>query len=169
MHNHTDLAEERAQNAGMASIILTQPRSLGASIEPGQPEGGRLTRFIREWLSVRVAEFTTSAQRTILGRDSGGGAPAEAGRDEVVSTHAAQRRDEDRAAQRSRTSDIGPGQRRKATHLTHDDAPVLAGISPLTPRTMPRAEDDEATRAASYEFHDRPGSGRHTADRLEHF
>jgi hypothetical protein len=30
---------------------------------------------------------------------------------------------------------------------------------------MPRAEDDAATRAHSPEFHDRPGSGKNTADR----
>ena len=55
------------------------------------------------------------------------------------------------------------------THVTHTDAPVLPGINPLTPGTMPRAEDDEATRANSPEFHDRPGSGKHTADRLKYF
>ncbi len=48
-------------------------------------------------------------------------------------------------------------------------SPVLPGINPQTPGTMPRAEDDEATRATSPEFHDRPGSGRHTADRLKYF
>ena len=48
-------------------------------------------------------------------------------------------------------------------------APVLPGINAQTPGTMPRAEDDEATRASSPEFHDRPGSGRHTADRLKYF
>ena len=55
------------------------------------------------------------------------------------------------------------------THVTHTDAPVLPGINPLTPGTMPRAEDDEATRAHSPEFHDRPGSGKNTADRLKYF
>ena len=48
-------------------------------------------------------------------------------------------------------------------------SPVLPGINAQTPETMPRAEDDEATRANSPEFHDRPGSGRHTADRLKYF
>ena len=47
--------------------------------------------------------------------------------------------------------------------------PVLPGINALTPATMPRAEDDEATRAHSPEFHDRPGSGKNTADRLKYF
>ena len=55
------------------------------------------------------------------------------------------------------------------THVTRENAPVLPGISPLAPGTMPRAEDDEATRANSPDFHDRPGSGRHTADRLKCF
>jgi hypothetical protein len=57
----------------------------------------------------------------------------------------------------------------KDTHVTHTDAPVLPGISPQAPGTMPRAEDDVATRAHSPEFHDRPGSGRNTADRLRYF
>jgi hypothetical protein len=34
---------------------------------------------------------------------------------------------------------------------------------------MPRAEDDVATLAGSPDFHDRPGSGRYTADRLRYF
>jgi len=34
---------------------------------------------------------------------------------------------------------------------------------------MPRAEDDAATRAGSPEFHDRPGSGKLTADRHQYF
>ena len=58
---------------------------------------------------------------------------------------------------------------RRARYVTHDDAPVLPGINPQTPGTMPRAEDDEATRAHSPEFNDRPGSGKHTADRLKVF
>ena len=55
------------------------------------------------------------------------------------------------------------------THVTHADAPVGPGINAQTPGSMPRAEDDEATRAHSPEFHDRPGSGKHTADRQLHF
>jgi hypothetical protein len=55
------------------------------------------------------------------------------------------------------------------THVTHAGAPVLPGINALTPGTMPRAEDDVATRAHSPEFHDRPGSGKNTADRLKYF
>jgi len=35
--------------------------------------------------------------------------------------------------------------------------PVTEGITPQNPSTMPRAEDDEETRANSPEFHDRPG------------
>ena len=58
---------------------------------------------------------------------------------------------------------------RRDTHVTHKGSPVLPGISPQTPGTMPRAEDDETTRANSPDFHDRPGSGRHTADRLKWF
>ena len=55
------------------------------------------------------------------------------------------------------------------THVTREGAPVLPGINAQTPATMPRAEDDEATRANSPDFHDRPGSGKHTADRLTCF
>ena len=58
---------------------------------------------------------------------------------------------------------------RDDTHRTHTASPVLPGINALTPGTMPRAEDDEATRAHSPEFHDRPGSGKNTADRLKYF
>ncbi|HZI78787.1 MAG TPA: hypothetical protein VFD69_04720 [Vicinamibacterales bacterium] len=54
------------------------------------------------------------------------------------------------------------------THVTHTSA-VRPGINAQTPGTMPRAEDDEATRAHSPEFHDRPGSGKNTADRLKYF
>ena len=54
-------------------------------------------------------------------------------------------------------------------HVTHAGAQVLPGINAQTPGTMPRAEDDVATRAHSPEFHDRPGSGRYVADRLKYF
>jgi hypothetical protein len=56
---------------------------------------------------------------------------------------------------------------RPDTHVRN--APVRPGISPQTPGSMPRAEDDVETWAHSPEFHDRPGSGRHTADRLKFF
>lgn len=58
---------------------------------------------------------------------------------------------------------------RRDTHIRAVDAPVRPGINAQTPGSMPRAEDDEATRAHSPEFHDRPGSGKHTADRLRYF
>jgi hypothetical protein len=58
---------------------------------------------------------------------------------------------------------------RKDTHVGLADAPVLPGINAQTPGSMPRAEDDDATRAHSPEFHDRPGSGKNTADRLTYF
>lgn len=58
---------------------------------------------------------------------------------------------------------------RKDTHVTSAGSPVGAGINAQTPASMPRAEDDEATRARSPEFHDRPGSGKHTGDRHEVF
>ena len=56
---------------------------------------------------------------------------------------------------------------RRNTHLT--DSPVRPGIDAQTPSSMPRAEDDEDTRAHSPEFHDRPGSGKDTANRLTFF
>jgi hypothetical protein len=34
---------------------------------------------------------------------------------------------------------------------------------------MPRAEDDDATRTGSPEFHDRPGSGKYIAERMRYF
>jgi len=58
---------------------------------------------------------------------------------------------------------------RRDTHVREEDAPVGPGINAQTPDSMPRAEDDAATRAHSPEFHDRPGSGKHTADRQEEF
>ena len=58
---------------------------------------------------------------------------------------------------------------RKDTHVTHDDAPVRPGINARTPDSMPRGEDDEESRARSPEFHDRPGSGKYTADRWFYF
>ena len=58
---------------------------------------------------------------------------------------------------------------RRDTHVRHEGSPVLPGINAQTPSTMPRAEDDEATRAHSPEFHDRPGSGKNTADRQRYF
>jgi len=54
---------------------------------------------------------------------------------------------------------------RRDTHVRQEDAPVGPGINAQTPDSMPRAEDDAATRAHSPEFHDRPGSGKNTADR----
>jgi hypothetical protein len=65
--------------------------------------------------------------------------------------------------------DTPPLSDRRDRYISHDDAPVLPGISPQTPGRMPRAEDDEATRAHSPDFNDRPGSGKHTADRLNVF
>ena len=56
---------------------------------------------------------------------------------------------------------------RRDTHVR--DAPVGPGINAQTPDSMPRAEDDVATRAHSPEFHDRPGSGKLTADRQRVF
>ena len=58
---------------------------------------------------------------------------------------------------------------RRDTHLTNADSPVRPGIDAQTPSSMPRAEDDEDTRANSPEFHDRPGSGKDTAHRLTFF
>jgi hypothetical protein len=51
------------------------------------------------------------------------------------------------------------------THVTKEGSPERPGIDAQNITSMPRAEDDELTRARSPEFHDRPGSGRHTADR----
>jgi hypothetical protein len=51
------------------------------------------------------------------------------------------------------------------THVTKEGSPQGPGVTPQAPSTMPRAEDDGLTRANSPEFHDRPGSGKHTADR----
>lgn len=58
---------------------------------------------------------------------------------------------------------------RKDTHITKEDSPVRPGIDAQNPGSMPRAEDDEFTRAHSPEFHDRQGSGKNTADRARYF
>jgi hypothetical protein len=58
---------------------------------------------------------------------------------------------------------------RPDTHVTHDQAPVQIGISPQMPGSMPRAEDDAATRERSPEFHDQPGSGKDTSTRYFYF
>ena len=58
---------------------------------------------------------------------------------------------------------------RKDTHVTKEGSPEGPGINPQMPDSMPRAEDDERTRAHSPEFHDRPGSGKNTADRQQVF
>ena len=58
---------------------------------------------------------------------------------------------------------------RKDTHVTAEQSPQGIGIDAQQPNSMPRAEDDAATRAGSHEFKDRPGSGKHTADRQNIF
>ena len=45
------------------------------------------------------------------------------------------------------------------THIRHEDAPDGPGIDAQNPDSMPRAEDDAATRAQSPGFHDRAGAG----------
>jgi hypothetical protein len=57
----------------------------------------------------------------------------------------------------------------KDTHITPEQAQVRIGIDAQMPNSMPRAEDDAATRARSGEFHDRPGSGSDTANRTFYF
>jgi hypothetical protein len=58
---------------------------------------------------------------------------------------------------------------RRDTHVTHEQSPVGVGVGTQTPASMPRAEDDAATRAGSPEFNDRPGSGKHIADRMRYY
>jgi len=42
------------------------------------------------------------------------------------------------------------------SHTSRPGSPVEEGINPTRPSTMPRAEDDRETEAASPEFNDRP-------------
>ena len=58
---------------------------------------------------------------------------------------------------------------RRDTHITPAQSPQGVGIDAQVPDSMPRAEDDVATRANSPEFHDRPGSGRNTDTRQFYF
>jgi hypothetical protein len=55
------------------------------------------------------------------------------------------------------------------THVTHEQSPVQIGISAQMPGSMPRYEDDAATRDRSREFHDQPGSGKDTSTRHFYF
>ena len=57
----------------------------------------------------------------------------------------------------------------KDTHVTKDDSPVGVGIDAQDPDSMPRAEDDDVTRARSPAFHDPPGSGKNIADRKKFY
>jgi hypothetical protein len=54
-------------------------------------------------------------------------------------------------------------------HITNKASPRGPGRNAQEPSTMPRAEDDAATHAASHEFRDRPGSGKHIGDRKKVF
>ena len=54
---------------------------------------------------------------------------------------------------------------RRDTHLTHEQSPQRTGIDAQVPNSMPRSEDDAITGAGSWDFHDRPGSGKDTARR----
>lgn len=58
---------------------------------------------------------------------------------------------------------------RRDTHITREQSPLQIGISPQMPGSMPRAEDDAATRERSPSFHDQPGSGKDTSTRHFYF
>ncbi|HUE89708.1 MAG TPA: hypothetical protein VMO26_26835 [Vicinamibacterales bacterium] len=58
---------------------------------------------------------------------------------------------------------------RRDTHVTREQSPLRIGIAPQMPGSMPRAEDDAATREKSPAFHDSPGSGNGTAVRHFYF
>jgi hypothetical protein len=53
----------------------------------------------------------------------------------------------------------GESRDRQIPESDPEATPELEGISPLNPRTFPRAEDDEDTFAHSPEFHDLPDPG----------
>ena len=69
---------------------------------------------------------------------------------------------------RARTVKVNTTPRRD-THVNHAAAPVRPGIDAQRPGSMPRAEDDDVTRANSPEFKDRPGSGKDTGRRFRFF
>jgi hypothetical protein len=58
---------------------------------------------------------------------------------------------------------------RRDTHVTQQQSPLQIGISPQMPASMPRYEDDAATRDRSPSFHDQPGSGKNTSTRHFYF
>jgi hypothetical protein len=70
---------------------------------------------------------------------------------------------------RRTASSVTPVPPPRDTHLTHAQTPQRVGIDAQMPNSMPRAEDDDVTRAGSKEFHDRPGSGSDTAKREFYF
>ena len=75
-------------------------------------------------------------------------------------------RDQALGAARAETRHPAPvATERRDTHVTYEQSPVGIGIDAQMPDSMPRAEDDDITRAGSRDFHDQPGSGGNTARR----
>lgn len=71
-------------------------------------------------------------------------------------------------AQGSDMESEGQGQH-PDTPVTKEQSAVGVAVDAQMPDTMPRGEDDVATRAGSREFHDHPGSGNDIARRLLFF
>ena len=71
-------------------------------------------------------------------------------------------------AQSADMENEGQGQGRD-THVTKEQSRVGVGMDAQMPNTMPRGEDDVATRAGSRDFHDQPGSGNDIARRRRFF
>jgi hypothetical protein len=56
-------------------------------------------------------------------------------------------------------------EQRRDTHVTAAQSPLRVGIDAQMPNSMPRGDEDAGMRERSVEFHDRPGSGKNTANR----
>jgi hypothetical protein len=74
------------------------------------------------------------------------------------------KKDDVAEAQSADMESEGQGQRHD-THVTKEQSPVGVGVDAQMPNTMPRGEDDIATRAGSRDFHDQAGSGHDTSRR----
>jgi hypothetical protein len=58
---------------------------------------------------------------------------------------------------------------REETHVTHEQSPLQLGIPLQVPDSMPRSDDDAATRDRSRPLHNGPGSGKDTSIRTFSF
>jgi hypothetical protein len=71
-----------------------------------------------------------------------------------------------RRRNRSRSAETTP---RPDTHVIHEQSPSQLPLSPQMPGSMPRAQDEPATRDKSPGLHDQPGSSKEPSTRYFYF